>query len=72
MAETLATMSKEELREMIETAVENKLMELFGDPDTGLKMRKKVRDQLHRQTKAVAQGDRGNEFAQVVKRLGLE
>jgi hypothetical protein len=33
MATTVAQMTKEELREMIETAIEQKLLEMFGDPN---------------------------------------
>ncbi len=72
MANTIAQMSKDELKEMIETAVEAKLVELLGDPDAGRTVRKRVRDQLLRQKKAVAKGDRGRDFNEVAKRLGLE
>jgi predicted RNase H-like HicB family nuclease len=33
MADTVAQMTKEELREMIEASVEQKLLEILGDPD---------------------------------------
>ncbi len=72
MATSVARMSKEELREMIETSVERKLLELLGDPDEGLEIRKSVRDRLLRQKKAVAAGERGEPFEAVVRRLGLE
>jgi len=55
----VAQMSKEELREMIEAAVEQKLLEMFGDPDEGLEIRESVRDRLLRQKKAIAMGERG-------------
>ncbi len=69
---TVAQMTKEELREMIETAVEQKLIELLGDPDEGLPIRKAVRDRLLRQRQAVANGERGEPFEDVIRRLGLE
>jgi len=72
MATSVARMSKEELREMIETSVEQKLLELLGDPDEGLEIRKSVRDRLLRQKKAVAAGERGEPFEAVARRLGLE
>lgn len=34
---TVAQMTKDELREMIETAIEQKSLELLGDPDFGLR-----------------------------------
>jgi hypothetical protein len=69
---TVAQMSKDELKELIETSVEQKLLELLGDPDEGLEIRKSVRDRLLRQKKAVAAGERGEPFEDVVRRLGLE
>ncbi len=68
---TVAQMTKDELRELIETIVEQKLLELLGDPDEGLPIRKAVRDRLLQQKKAVARGERGEPFEDVVKRLGL-
>jgi hypothetical protein len=68
---TVARMSKEELREMIEASIEQKLLEILGDPDEGLEIRKSVRERLLRQKKAVAKGERGEPFEDVVRRLGL-
>ena len=72
MATKVAQMTKDELREMIETTVEQKLVELLGDPDEGLPMRKLIRDRLLRQKKAVATGERGEPFENVIRRIGLE
>ena len=72
MATKVAQMTKSELQEMIETTVEQKLLELLGDPDEDLHLRKLVRDRLLRQKKAVATGDRGKPFKDMVRRLGLE
>jgi len=51
--------------------VEQKLLELLGDPDQGLVLMKTVKDRLLRQRKAVASGQRGESLAVIVKRLGL-
>jgi len=67
---TVAQMTKDELREMIEDIVEQKLIELLGDPDEGLSIRKSVRERLLRQRQAVAMGERGEPFEDVVRRLG--
>jgi hypothetical protein len=69
---TVAQMTKDELREMIETIIEQKLLELVGDPDEGLPLRKTIRNRLLRQKEAVARGERGEPFEEVVQRLGLE
>jgi hypothetical protein len=57
---------------MIETSVEQNLLEILGDPDEGLEIKRSVRDRLLRQRKAVAAGERGEPFEDVVRRLGLE
>jgi hypothetical protein len=72
MAITVGQMTKSELREMIETIIEQKLVELLGDPDEELSMRKSLHDRLLRQKEAVARGERGEPFEDVVQRLGLE
>ena len=70
--DTVAQMTKDELREMIETIIEEKLLELLGDPDEGLPIRKTIRERLLRQKEAVARGERGEPFEEVIQRLGLE
>jgi DNA-binding GntR family transcriptional regulator len=72
MTVSVAQMSRDELREMIEVALEQKLLELLGDPDGGLEIRESVRERLLRQQKAVAAGERGEPFEDVVRQLGLE
>jgi len=70
MATTVAQMTKDELAEMIGALIEQKPLELVGDPDEGLELRKSVRERLLRQKKAVAAGERGQPFDDVVRRLG--
>ena len=69
---TVAEMTKEELREIIEITIEQKLLELLGDPDEGLPIREAIRERLLRQKQAAASGERGEPFEDVVRRLGLE
>lgn len=72
MAQTVSEMTPVELKEMIEvvveTTVERKMLELLGDPDERLVLRKKVRDRLLRQQQAVAGGERGRDLESVVGR----
>ena len=72
MATKVAQMTKGELQEMIGSTVEQKPLELLGDPDEDLHLKKLVRDRLLRQKQAVATGERGKPFKDVVRRLGLE
>jgi len=69
---TTLQMTKEELRRMSETVVEKRLLELLGDPDEGLPIRKTIRDRLLRQKQSVVNGERGEPFEDVIRRLRLE
>ena len=74
--DTVGQMTREELRNLIEAlveeAVEQKLVEMLGDPDIGLTLRETVRDRLLQQRQAVAAGERGQPLTDVMQRLGLE
>ena len=77
MAENpVGQMTQSELREMlasvVETTVEEKLLEILGDPDEGLELREAVRARLIRQKEAVASGEYGRPLEDVVKEVGLE
>jgi hypothetical protein len=72
MSDTVAQMSKEELKEIIAITVEQTLIELLGDPDEGLELRKTVRERLLRQQNAVANGERGESLADVTRSLNLD
>lgn len=67
----VAEMTRDELREIIEEAVERKLLDILGDPDEGLALRESVRERLLRQREAVRNGERGEDYEAVVSRLGL-
>ena len=71
MARTVAEMTTEELREMLGELIEIKLNELLGDPDTGLELRDTLCQRLEQQRSAVAQGQGGEPFEDVARRLGL-
>jgi hypothetical protein len=70
MAETVSQMTPLELRTLIEDAIEQKFVELLGDPDAGLELRDEVKARLLEQQERVAAGDLGEPFEDVVKRLG--
>ena len=71
MDETIARMTKSELKELIETSIEQKLLELLGDPDEGLPIcafASLCENQVsHRGTKT--QRDKGPENPSVPSRL---
>jgi hypothetical protein len=71
MAATVSQMTQDELKEMMASLIEQKLLELIGDPDEGLCIRRSLSNRLLRQKKAVARGQRGEPLEHVVQRLGL-
>lgn len=68
---SVARMTQKQLREMIGETVEEKLIELLGDPDEGLAVRKSLRARLLRQRRKVSGGDRGESLDAVARKLGL-
>jgi len=71
MAKTVGDMTTVELRHLVSSVVEEKLMQLLGNPDTGLVLRENVRKRLLRQKRAVSKGERGESLETVVRRLKL-
>ncbi len=71
MARTVADMTADEFRELVGSAVEQKIVELLGDPDAGLVLRETLRKRLLRQKRAVARGERGESLDTTVRRLNL-
>lgn len=71
MHTSTARITKSELANMIDRAVEEKLLQLLGDPDENLVFKKSLRTRLLRQKKAVVKGQRGEDFNRLVSKLGL-
>ncbi len=67
----LSRMTAEELKEIVEDAVERKLYEIIEDPDKGLNLKPQVRKRLRSTLKAERKGEKGISTAQVAKKLGL-
>lgn len=55
---TITELSRDELKRLIGEAVEEKLLELLGDPDEGMILREEVRARLHRTLEAERAGRR--------------
>jgi len=68
---SVTRMTKDQFRELLGDTIEQKLIELLGDPDDGLAIRSTVRARLLRQRRKVAHGERGEPLEDVVRRLGL-
>jgi hypothetical protein len=76
MSSKVSEMTADELRDIVrivvETTVERKLVELLGDPDEGLVVRRRVRDRLLRQKQAVESGERGQSLEETASAYGWE
>ena len=72
MAKTVANMTTEELLQLISSTVEEKLVELLGDPDAGLEISDDVRRRLLQQKRAVEQGERGESLESVASGMKLD
>jgi len=71
MVDTVAEMTKQELKELIDTSIEQKLLDLLGDPDLGLAIQATMRERLVQQQEAVTGGERGESFEEIAQQLGL-
>ena len=72
MSITVAEMTKEELQDLIGAIVEEKLLQLFADPDEGMAVQDDLRDRLLRQQHVIASGARGESLDDVLAQLGLD
>ena len=62
----------EELRALIEEAIEQKLQEIIGDPDAGLELREEVKERLRSSLAAAQRGEKGVPVEEVAARAGLD
>ncbi|NBD35528.1 MAG: hypothetical protein GVY30_05970 [Chloroflexi bacterium] len=73
--DTVAQMTQAEFKRMledvVEATVEQKLIEMFGDPDEGLVVRDEVRERLLRQRQQVGLGERGRPLDGVIQELEM-
>ena len=72
MATMVPRMTERKLKEMIETTVERKLLELLSDPDAGYVLKPALRKRLLRQRRKVRSGERGEPLAELAQRLGID
>lgn len=69
---TVAEMTKEKLQDLIGAVVEEKLQQLFADPDEGLEIHDELRDRLLRHQKSISTGESGKSLDDVMTQLGLD
>ena len=62
----------EQLKALIQEAVEEKLEEVFGDPDLGLDLSDDAIERLRSSSAAMQRGEQGVPIDQVVRQAGLD
>ncbi len=67
---TLSKMTVDELKQVVEAAVEDKLYEIIGDPDQGLELRQETKKRLLRSLRNEKRGKPGIPAHKVTKQLG--
>ena len=72
MSTRVAELTVEELKQMIQEAVEQKLSEMLGDPDEGLELREEIKARLRRSLEAERRGARGISAQEVTAQRGLQ
>ena len=68
---SLSDLTTEKLRELIAEVVEEKLLELLGDPDAGLDIRDDVRERLLRSRAALERGASTVALEKLAEELGV-
>ena len=62
----------EEFKDLVQDAIEEKLEELIGDPDTGLEVREEIKERLRNSLAARQRGEKGISIDEVARRAGLD
>ena len=72
MAETVAEMTRDELKQMIADVIEEKLQAILDEQDDDGELLQTMRERLLQQKEAVARGEYGRPLDDVVRNLGLD
>ena len=72
MAETVAEMTRDELKQMIADVIEEKLQAILDEQDDDGELLEAMRARLQRQKEAVARGEYGRSLEDVVRELALD
>ncbi|MCL4489563.1 MAG: hypothetical protein M1570_15755 [Chloroflexi bacterium] len=70
--ERVGDMTREELRDLIKSSVEDSLVEILQDPDAGLELRPEIIAQIQQQRKQIAAGKPGKTLEELMQEYGIE
>ena len=62
----------EQLKDLVQEAIEEKPVELIGDPDLGLELREEVKERLRSSLAARQRGERGVPIEDLASQAGLD
>jgi len=62
----------EQLKDLVQEAVEEKLQEIIGDPDTGRDLRDEIKERLRKSLAARQCGEKGIPIDEVARQAGLD
>lgn len=65
-------LTAEQLKNLVQEAVEETLEELIGDPDRGLELREEVKDRLRASLAAIQKGQKVIPIEEVARQAGLD
>ena len=68
----ISNLSLNELKELVDVLIEEKLSQFLGDPDSGLELKEEVKERLRKFLKAQREGEEGIPLEEVEKQLGFE
>ena len=72
MSVKVAELTVDELTQVVQEAVEQKLIEMLGDPDEGLELREEIKARLRRSLEAEQSGVQGIPAQEAAAQLDLE
>ncbi len=71
MEKPVGELTTTELQVLVGNLIEEKLLDILGEPEAGMEIRESLRQRLECQQQEVAAGERGQPFDEVVRQLGL-
>lgn len=72
MNSTVIEVTTDDLRNLVDDLVEEKLLSFFGDPEADMEIRDELKTRLLRQRREMQKGENGHSFIDAMEKLGLD